>query len=163
MTGLVFAGANREKTPGRGVVTGEALIDLDVSGLELAVLSACETGLGDVAGGEGTFGLQRAFHQAGTHNVVASLWKVPDESTAALMALFYRNLWEKELPPLEALRQAQREIYRNPGKIPELAKGFRGKFEEVLGTGGEVPIKPTKDGTAHPLLWAAFSLSGLGR
>ena len=42
------------------------------------MLSACETGLGDVAGGEGMFGLQRAFHYAGTRNVVASLWKVPD-------------------------------------------------------------------------------------
>ena len=55
MTGLVFAGANNPKTPGRGIITGESLIDLDLSGLELAVLSACETGLGDVAGGEGTF------------------------------------------------------------------------------------------------------------
>ena len=91
MTGLVFAGANHEKTPGRGIVTGEQLIDLDLSGLELAVLSACETGLGDVAGGQGTFGLQRAFHYAGTTNVVCSLWKVPDQSTAALMHLFYQQ------------------------------------------------------------------------
>src|SRR5436305_2537110 len=120
MTGLVFAGANNPKTPGRGIVTGEALIDLDLSGLELAVLSACETGLGDVAGGEGTFGLQRAFHLAGTRDVVASLWKVPDRTTAALMHLFYRNLWEKEMPPVEALRQAQLEIYRHSEKIVEL-------------------------------------------
>src|SRR5262249_37637606 len=77
MTGLVFAGANNPKTPGRGIVTGEALVGVDLSGLELAVLSACESGLGDVAGGEGTFGLQRAFHLAGTRDVVASLWKVP--------------------------------------------------------------------------------------
>jgi tetratricopeptide (TPR) repeat protein len=76
MTGLVFAGANKPNTPGRGVLTGEALVDVNLSGLELAVLSACETGLGDVAGGEGTFGLQRAFHLAGTRDVVASLWKV---------------------------------------------------------------------------------------
>ncbi len=163
MTGLVFAGANNPKTPGRGIVTGESLIDLDLSGLELAVLSACETGLGDVAGGEGTFGLQRAFHMAGTRDVVASLWKVPDQSTAALMALFYRNLWDKNLSPMEALRQAQLTIYRDPGAIPELAKGFRGKFLEVPGAGGEVDIKPGKDGKAHPLLWAAFTLSGPGR
>ncbi len=163
MTGLVFAGANNPKTPGRGIVTGEALIDLDLSGLDLAVLSACETGLGDVAGGEGTFGLQRAFHYAGTRDVVASLWKVPDQSTAALMALFYRNLWEKNLSPMEALRQAQLAIYRNPGAIPKLAEGFRGKFEEVPGAGGEADIKPGKDGKAHPLLWAAFTLSGPGR
>jgi hypothetical protein len=123
MTGLVFAGANKPSTPGRGIVTGEALVDLDLSGLDLAVLSACETGLGDVAGGEGTFGLQRAFHLAGTRDVIASLWKVPDRPTAALMALFYRNRWEKDLPPIEALRQAQLDIYRHPEKIPELAEG----------------------------------------
>src|SRR5262249_7557672 len=99
MPGLVFAGANRPNTPGRGVLTGEALVDLDLSGLELAVLSACETGLGDVAGGEGTFGLQRAFHLAGTRDVVASLWKVPDRATAAVMAPVYRNLWDRDLPP----------------------------------------------------------------
>jgi CHAT domain-containing protein len=121
MTGLVFAGANRPATPGRGIVTGEALIDRDLSGLELAVLSACETGLGDVAGGEGTFGLQRAFHVAGARDVVASLWSIPDRSTAAVMGEFYRNRWERNLPPAEALRQAQLRVYRNPGDIPALA------------------------------------------
>ncbi len=163
MTGLVFAGANNPKTPAKGILTGEALIDLDLSGLELAVLSACETGLGDVADGEGTFGLQRAFHMAGTRDVIASLWKVPDQSTAALMALFYRNLWIQNLSPMESLRQAQLEIYKNPTKIPELAKGFRGRFDEVPGSGGEAEIKPNKDGKAHPLLWAAFTLSGPGQ
>lgn len=162
MTGLVFAGANHPRTPGRGIVTGEQLIDLDLGGLELAVLSACETGLGDVAGGQGTFGLQRAFHYAGTTNVVCSLWKVPDQSTAALMGLFYRNLWTQNLSPLESLRQAQLEIYKNPGKIGEFAKGFRGTFEEVSGQ-GDLEIKPDKNGRAHPLLWAAFTLSGPGR
>jgi CHAT domain-containing protein len=162
MTGLVFAGANRPDTPGRGIVTGEALVDLDLSGLQLAVLSACETGLGDVAGGEGTFGLQRAFHLAGTRDVVASLWQVPDRPTAALMAVFYRNLWDKGMPPIESLRQAQLEIYRHPAKIPELAAGFRGKFAEVAGN-SKAPLTPAADGKAHPRLWAAFTLSGPGR
>jgi CHAT domain-containing protein len=164
MTGIVLAGANNPNTPGRGIVTGEQLIDLDLSGLQLAVLSACETGLGDVAGGEGVYGLQRAFHYAGAANVVATLWKVPDQPTAALMALFYRNLWDRNLTPLEALRQAQLEIYRHPDKVPELANGFRGEFEIVPGT---APAKdenpPNKDGKAHPLFWAAFILSGTGR
>jgi CHAT domain-containing protein/tetratricopeptide (TPR) repeat protein len=160
-SGLVFAGANRPDTRGGGILTGEVLIDLDLSGLELAVLSACETGTGDAARGEGILGLQRGFHLAGTRNVVASLWKVPDRPTAALMALFYRNLWEKDLPPLEALRQAQLEIYRNPGKVAELAEGFRGKFVEVVGS--EEAGKAGSDGKAHPRLWAAFTLSGPGR
>ena len=163
MTGLVFAGANDPKTPGRGIITGEALVELDLSGLELAVLSACETGLGDVAGGEGTFGLQRAFHLAGTRDVVATLWKVPDQSTAALMALFYKNLWTDNLSPMESLRRAQLEVYRNPAKILGLAQGFRGKFQEVPGGAAEAEIKPGKGGTTHPLQWAAFTLSGPGR
>jgi CHAT domain-containing protein len=162
MTGLVFAGANKPSTPGRGIVTGEALVDLDLSGLDLAVLSACETGLGDTAGGEGTFELQRAFHLAGTRDVIASLWKVPDRPTAALMAASYHNLWDKDMPPVEALRQAQLEVYRHPEKIAELAAGFRGKFVEVPGT-EETPVKVTADGKAHPRLWAAFTLSGPGR
>ena len=163
MTGLVFAGANNPKAPGRGIVTGEQLIDLDLSGLELVVLSACETGLGEVPRDEGVYGLQRAFHYAGATNVVASLWKVPDQATAALMALFYRNLWKRGLTPLESLRQAQLEIYRNPQKVPEWAKGFRSGFEIVGGSDDGIQIKPTKDGKVHPLFWAAFTLSGPGK
>lgn len=159
MTGLVFAGANNSNAPGRGVLTGEALIDLDLGGLDLAVLSACDTGLGDVAGGEGTFGLQRAFHYAGTRDVVASLWKVPDAATAALMARFYENLWTKNLPPIEALRQAQLSLYRNPANIPAWAKEWTREFKVVK----DHAIKPNNDGTAHPRDWAAFTLSGPGR
>jgi CHAT domain-containing protein len=115
-----------------------------------------------MAGGEGTFGLQRAFHLAGTRDVIASLWKVPDRPTAALMALFYKNLWDSGLPPIEALRQAQLEIYRHPEKVPELAAGFRGKFAETPGT-TEAVLPPGPDGKGHPRLWAAFTLSGPGR
>jgi CHAT domain-containing protein len=161
MTGLVLAGANSPKTPGRGIVTGEALIDLDLSGLELAVLSACETGVGDVAGGQGVFGLQRAFHYAGAHNVVVSLWKVGDLTTAALMGEFYANLWEKNLPPLEALRQAQLALYRADAKRFR-AMTRRGIEESDIDL-SKIPLKANADGGNHPVLWAAFSLSGLGR
>jgi CHAT domain-containing protein len=160
MTGLVLAGANNPKTPGRGILTGESLIDLDLSGLELAVLSACETGLGDVAGGEGSFGLQRAFHYAGARNVVASLWKVDDLATAALMAEFYTNLWDKNQTPLEALRQAQLSLYRADKKQFEaMARRGIGDGEIDL---SKVPLKGSGAGN-HPALWAAFTLSGLGK
>jgi CHAT domain-containing protein len=166
-SGLVFAGANESRTPGRGLVTGEAIVDLDLSGLELAVLSACETGLGEVPVNEGAMGIQRAFHFAGTRNVVGSLWKVPDQSTAALMAVFYENLIGKEMKPMEALRQAQLEIYRNPVRIAKLAAEFRGPFEEVPGSGASVSMNEARiegaNGKAHPRLWAAFVLSGVGR
>ena len=96
--------------------------------------------------------------------MVCSLWKVPDESTAALMNLFYTNLWDKNLSPMESLRQAQLEVYRNPGKVAEWAKGFRGQFLLLPGAGGEVEeVKPAKDGKSHPVYWAAFTLSGPGR
>jgi CHAT domain-containing protein len=105
LSGLVLAGANKPDPAGDGgILTAEAIVGLDLSGLDLAVLSACETGLGEVAGGEGVYGLQRAFHQAGCRDVVASLWRVNDEATAALMAVFYRKLWQENLPPVEALR-----------------------------------------------------------
>src|SRR5262249_15376714 len=110
LSGLVLAGGN---SPGAGGGGGrrappaeEAGGALGLEGLELAVLSACDTGLGergDVGGGEGVYGLQRAFHLAGCPNVIASLWKVDDDATSALMGLFYRHLWAQRMPPLEAL------------------------------------------------------------
>ncbi|MGE3820185.1 MAG: CHAT domain-containing protein, partial [Isosphaeraceae bacterium] len=164
LSGLVLSGANDPKTPGRGLVTGEALVDLDLSGLELTVLSACDTGLGDVAGGEGVFSLQKAFHLAGCGNVVASLWKVDDVATEALMGLFYRNLWVDRMPPLEALRRAQLHLYRNPDAIPVLAATRGVDFIER-----KLPVAPPRDPERAPgpvaptSKWAAFLFSGIGR
>jgi CHAT domain-containing protein len=157
----VLAGANRPDASGRGLVTGEALVGLDLSGLDLAVLSACETGLGDVAGGEGVFGLQKAFHLAGCNNVVASLWNVDDDATAALMGLFYRNLWVDKLPLCEALRRAQLALYRNPALIGTLARMRGADFTET-----DLPVvkeRPTPGPTATTGQWAAFVLSGIGQ
>jgi CHAT domain-containing protein/Tfp pilus assembly protein PilF len=117
LSGVVLAGANRhlqesELPPeeGAGLLTGEAIVGLDLRGVALVVLSACRTGLGEVAGGEGVYGLQRAFHLAGARAVVASLWEVPDE--ARLFPAFYGQLWDKGLPPVEALRRAQLALLR---------------------------------------------------
>src|SRR5205814_5061847 len=89
LSGLVLAGANLPPRPDSlgiaqgdgGILTAEAVASLPLVNLELAVLSACETGLGEVAGGEGVFGLQRAFHLAGARTVIASLWKIDDTAT----------------------------------------------------------------------------------
>lgn len=78
--------------------------------VDLVVLSACSTALGKDVPGEGLIGLVRGFMYAGSRRVIASLWKVDDEATSALMTRFYRGLFEKGLPPPAALRAAQVEM-----------------------------------------------------
>jgi len=74
------------------VLTAYEVSTLDLSGTGLAVLSACQTGLGDIEGSEGVFGLQRAFKQAGVEYVMMSLWQVPDKETVEFMGLVYSKL-----------------------------------------------------------------------
>jgi len=146
LSGIAFAGANRRPTPigeDDGILTAMEVAELDLSGVELAVLSACETGLGEVAGGEGLLGLQRAFQVAGAQSVVASLWTIGDEPTRALMSRFYENLWRKGQPPAQALREAQLSMLR--GSL------WRGTLKRE--TDGP------KSDRLPPLYWAAFVLS----
>jgi CHAT domain-containing protein len=181
-TGLVLAGANQPAGGGSAgaILTGEGLAELPLEKLDLAVLSACETGLGAANFlGEGVFGLQRAFHLAGCRNVVASLWQVPDVATLVLMEQFYQRLWHEKqpLPPAEALRQAQLAVLRDPGLVrrraealrAELAKRGVGEAELELRGFGRV-LKKLPDGgrveggrRSPPLWWASFILSGDGR
>jgi CHAT domain-containing protein/Tfp pilus assembly protein PilF len=138
LSGLVLAGANQlpaanaeGMAAGDGsILTAEMIASLPLEHLELVVLSACETGLGEVAGGEGVYGLQRAFHMAGAQTTVASLWQVDDEITQELLTRFFENLWQRGLGRLEALRQAQLAVRRGEGN------------------------------RAHPRYWAAWVLSG---
>jgi CHAT domain-containing protein len=165
MSGLVFAGANHSDTPERGILTADGIVGLDLRQLDLAVLSACETGLGEVAGGEGVYGLQRAFHVAGARQVVASLWHVDDAATAALMVLFYRKQWEDGLAPTDALRQAQLAIYFNPEAIPKWAKGERGpNLKTTVKATGQTTLAPPAGAQRTPArYWAAFVMSGISR
>ncbi len=97
-SGLALAGANRawngERVPtgvDDGILTAQEIKDLDLSKTQMVVLSACETGLGDI-NTDGVFGLQRAFKSAGVQTIVMSLWKVSDNATSLLMTEFYRVL-----------------------------------------------------------------------
>ena len=137
---------------------------LDLSGVELVVLSGCETGLG-MRGHGRVYSLQQAFHMAGCKTVIASLWRVNDAATAALMAKFYHELWVNKKPPIEALREAQLTIYYHPELIPDLA-GERGapKLKEAAAVKSGEPAAPaTGPKRAATKLWAAFVLSGVGK
>ena len=98
-SGLLMAGANhileREELPDNvedGILTAKEIADVDLRGLDLVVLSACQTGLGDIAQSEGVFGLQRGFKKAGAKTILMSLWEVNDKATQILMTQFYKNL-----------------------------------------------------------------------
>ncbi|MBI3268179.1 MAG: CHAT domain-containing protein [Planctomycetes bacterium] len=109
-SGVVLAGANTQDggSGEDGRLTAEEAQGLDLSGVDLLVLSACETGRGELAAGEGVLGLSRALSVAGARAFVLSLWRVPDAETRELMDAFYEGLWgETPLPPEEALRRAQ--------------------------------------------------------
>jgi CHAT domain-containing protein/tetratricopeptide (TPR) repeat protein len=172
LSGLAWAGASNPTADlttglidrGAAIMTAEEVAALNLRGCDLAVLSACQTGLGLTAGGEGVLGLQRAFLQAGSRTVVASLWRVDDVATYVLIDQFHTNLWARKLPKLEALRQAQLAILNNPGLVQrhraELAKRGLGPKSEKLPDGGRV-VPPLGPGTrSAPALWAAFVLSG---
>ncbi len=114
-SGLFLAGAGRTLAGSppsagleNGVLTSYEAAQLNLQGSELVVLSACETGRGDQADGEGVFGLRRALEEAGAQAVVMSSWSVPDRETQELMALFYKK-WLAGADKHEALRQAQLE------------------------------------------------------
>jgi CHAT domain-containing protein/tetratricopeptide (TPR) repeat protein len=122
--GLYLTGAqNRlfgEKMDGTddGILTAREISSLHLENVDLAVLSACETGTGDITG-EGVFGLQRGFKKAGTKAILMSLWKVNDESTSVLMTEFYRN-WLQTGNMQDALEKAksyvrsQKEEWKSP-------------------------------------------------
>jgi CHAT domain-containing protein len=148
LCGLALAGANRAGRPDAseaddGILTAEEIATQDLDGVQLVVLSACETGLGQSAGGEGLLGLQRAFQSAGARSVVASLWTVDDEKTRSLMERFYENHWQKNLGVLEALREAQLWL-------------LHGRPDRNW-VRTDAPPKST---TLSPQFWAAFALSG---
>ncbi|MGC1241706.1 MAG: CHAT domain-containing protein [Chryseosolibacter sp.] len=124
-SGLMLAGAAKTVSGAaapnlasndNGILTAYEAMNLNLEGTQLIVLSACETGLGEVKAGEGVYGLQRAFLVAGADALIMSLWKVDDTATQQLMKSFYAN-WIKLRNKQKAFKQAQLQLmtkYREP-------------------------------------------------
>ncbi len=137
LSGLAFAGANHRAAAGPGeddgILTAEEIATLDLRGVGWAVLSACDTGAGEVKAGEGVFGLRRAFQVAGARTVIMSLWAVEDEAARAWMKALYEARLLRGLATAEAVREASLTVLRH--------RRARGE-------------------STHPFFWAGFVAAG---
>jgi CHAT domain-containing protein/tetratricopeptide (TPR) repeat protein len=137
LSGLAFAGANERRNvrPDQddGILTAEEIAGLNLQGTEWAVLSACDTGLGEIKAGEGVFGLRRAFQIAGARTVIMSLWSVEDRSAMEWMRALYQGRLQRGLDTAEAVREASLTVLRQ---------------------------RRTKGQSTHPFYWAGFVASG---
>ena len=106
-----------------GILTAYEISLMNLSNTKLVVLSACETGLGDIQGNEGVYGLQRAFKMAGVEAILMSLWQIPNRQTAELMESFYTYLLENQSIE-KAFAQAQQDLKSNYEDIPYYWAGF---------------------------------------
>jgi CHAT domain-containing protein/tetratricopeptide (TPR) repeat protein len=137
LSGLVLAGANRrlESRSGEddGVLTAEEVAALDLEGVDWAVLSGCDTGVGAVEAGEGVMGLRRAFRVAGARTTIMSLWPAHDQATREWMRALYVHRLDDRLDTAEAVRRATRQVLA--------ARRARGD-------------------STHPFYWGAFIAAG---
>jgi CHAT domain-containing protein len=137
LSGVALAGANLRHTASArsedGILTAEEIAAMDLAGVEWAVLSACETGLGELKAGEGVFGLRRAFQVAGARTVIMSLWPVDDSLTRQWMTTLYSERFLRHRGTAEAVRDADLSVLRR------LRSANR---------------------STHPFYWAAFVAAG---
>lgn len=155
LAGLALSGANGLPQPGQddGVLTADEIASLHLDGVDLVVLSACETGLGEAAGAEGLLGVERAFQVAGAKSTVASLWQVDDVATCHLMEAFYRNYLEKKMSKVDALREVQLDMILHPDTFRDIATPGRGDRRLRTDNADSSTV-------LSPEFWAAFTISG---
>jgi CHAT domain-containing protein/tetratricopeptide (TPR) repeat protein len=137
LSGLALAGANQRRAAATdeedGILTAEEIAALDLSSVEWAVLSACDTALGEIRAGEGVFGLRRAMRIAGVRSLIMSLWSVDDEATLQWMAALYRGRLEQGLDTAASTREAGLSV---------------------------LEARRDADLDTHPFYWAAFVAAG---
>jgi CHAT domain-containing protein/tetratricopeptide (TPR) repeat protein len=137
LSGLALAGANRRASIGPdeedGILTAQEIGAMDLSSVEAAILSACDTGVGEVRTGEGVFGLRRAFRVAGVRTLVMSLWSVDDEATRDWMQAFYEKWLVDGLTKSEAVHEASLAVLR---------------------------ARQDRSENTHPVYWGAFVAAG---
>ena len=166
-SGLLFAGANNALMGRRlpygiddGILTAKEISELDLRGLDLVVLSACQTGLGEITG-DGVFGLQRGFKKAGAKTLMMSLWKVDDKATQLLMSRFYSNLITGK-SKIESLRDAQKYVreYETEVEIQSDNKPAISAHAKVQAQQSHTQQKVIKKVHPYqnPKYWAAFIL-----
>jgi CHAT domain-containing protein/Tfp pilus assembly protein PilF len=156
-SGLALAGANERGGTGAaaasgedGVLTAYEAAGLDLWGTRLVVLSACETGVGEVQNGDGVYGLRRALVLAGSESQVMTLWQVSDDATRELMIEYYRRL-QTGAARGDALRTVQ---------LAMLSGAQKASGGQQRGLGGDQPGTRRDANWSHPFYWAAFIQSG---
>ena len=163
MSGIALAGANNslsanwsiadKDTQDDGILTALEVTTMDLSKVDLVVLSACETSIGLFEVGDEGLGLQQSFQLAGARSTISTLWKIDDSATQFLMVELYRNLWEKKMPQSEALRQAQLTMLNDydPAKQSLRPRGLKIVNSKQPDNSSE---------RLQPFYWASFFLSG---
>jgi CHAT domain-containing protein/tetratricopeptide (TPR) repeat protein len=135
--GLALSGANRraraKPDEEDGILTAEEVASLNLDGVEWAVLSACDTGVGEIRAGEGVFGLRRAFRIAGARTIIMSLWPVEDQVTSQWMRALYEGRLLRRLTTAQAVREASLAVLRD---------------------------RRSRGSSTHPFYWAAFLGAG---
>jgi tetratricopeptide (TPR) repeat protein len=137
LSGLAFAGANRRSSAKSdetdGILTAEEIAGINLEGVDWAVLSACDTGVGEIKVGEGVFGLRRAFQVAGAKTVIMSLWPVEDKTTEQWMETLYREHFLNGKDTGDSVRAASLQILNQ---------------------------RRAKHQSTHPFYWGAFIAAG---